>query len=904
MKYHKHIFLSVLLFLITPAFAVDVYDFDSFYSAYKTGSDSNINITSDITANRLIGSSAMSGVNIVASGEAVNGDGFSGFNIGSGGTLSLSAAGSFNTDNGWAVIDKSVNGFYQSLRGGVIFTYGNVDISNSAFANNSAGRGGAVVQQASGSIVNISDSAFVNNISPYGTGAVINGESGSTTNITGSYFQNNTASRYGGAISSSGSVNIESSLFDSNTSASGGALYSMGQTSINSSSFTNNEGTDDVGAVYSSGTLDVSSSLFYNNSGITGGALGIFSIAGEGYTVINNSVFASNQATYGGAIFSWGDLAIIDTSFVNNTAEDSGGAISNSDALNIIASNQNVYFTGNTAGGESNAILSSGGTVKLNAEEGKSIIFNDKITGSGTMLINQEYNFNGQDIGGSGSVVLGQDMSGFSGDVTIDGGTVEVVNNGKFFDAGNLQVNSGVLNLGTSQASVGTASFGASSQLSLEVQDPDNYGALIANNISADDGAILNIMLDSGLLANQDSLQIQLIHSETDMSGSFTLAINNNIYDFSQLTDGWYEIKAKNDIKEDIEEEGGTQDNQDTADAWQDAPAFSSNELTYQVYERLNFLYQNDIEAYISALTALAPTTAPIIQALSLSYMDNFSRMISEDSADKSGYELGNLKLWAYASGHDGYIGKHRIYGKMDAYGFNLGVGAEYELGSWDIGLAYMYQYDNVKSWARVIHAPTNGAGIYAKYNNSGFEWKTSASWFSSFLHETKDVGGIAIHSDPELYTYGVESDVGYDINCGGITFTPRIGARYYQAHRSSSSDDVGQSLSGDDLNSLSSFANLTIEKSFYLMEDFSIVPAIEFGGSYDWLEDNVNNAVNITKYNYNIISDALSKWQANAGLSIKANIGPTVQVQIGTDFIYRNNYKDISGNVRASCKF
>lgn len=904
MRCYKHIFSYVSLFFITPAFAVDVSDFNSFYSAYKTGTDNNINITSDITANRLIGGSSMSNINVSASDVDINGDGFSGFNVGSGEELSFLSAGSFSINNGWVTIDKSVNDFYQSLRGGVIFNYGNVNISNSAFTNNRAGRGGGVVQQTSGSIVNISNSAFSNNNSPYGAGGVINGESGSTTNITGSYFQENMASRYGGAISSSGDINIESSLFNGNTSDSGGAVYSMGQASINNSYFTNNEGTGDVGAVYSSGSLDISSSLFYNNSGVTGGALGVFSIPGEGYTVIKDSVFAFNKAAYGGAIFSWGDLAIIDTSFVNNTAEDSGGAISNSDGLNIIASNQNVYFTGNTAAGESNAILSSGGTVKLNAEEGKSITFNDKITGSGTMLINQQYNFNGQDIGGAGSIVLANDMSDFSGDVTIGGGTVEVVNEGKFFDAGNLQVDSGTLNLGTSQASVGTASFGASSQLSLEVQAPDNFGALIANNIIADDGAVLNIVLDNGLLEDEDSLQIQLIHSDTDISGGFTIAINDNLYDFSQLTDGWYEIKPKKDIKEDIEEEGGTEDNQDTADAWQDAPAFSSNELTYQVYERLNYLYQNDMDAYLNALTALAPTNAPIMQALSLSYMDNFSRMISEDISDKSGYAVGNLKLWAYSSGHSGYIGKNRKYGEMDAYGFNLGVGAEYDLADWDIGLAYMYQYDNVKSWARVIHAPTNGGGIYAKYNNNGFEWKTSASWFASLLQETKDVGGIAIYSDTELYTYGIESGVGYDIVHKGITLTPKIGARYYQVHRSSSADDVGQVLAGDDLNSLSSFANLTIKKSFYLTEDFSIVPAVEFGGSYDWLEDSVNNVVNITKYNYNIVSDALSKWQMNASISIKANIYQKLQMQVGADFIYRDNYKDISGNIRAAYKF
>jgi CSLREA domain-containing protein len=161
---------------------------------------------------------------------------------------------------------------------------------------------------------------------------------------------------FGGAISSSGTLTVESSTFSGNWSAGdGGAIGAIGGTvTIRNSTFSGNSAVKQGGAIASSATLTIANSTFSANSaGSRGGA--IYSGDGQGL-IIENSTFSSNSASEsGGAIYSDRALTIANSTFSGNSARrGGGGAIYSDRALTI----ENSSFFSNSAWGSGGAIHS------------------------------------------------------------------------------------------------------------------------------------------------------------------------------------------------------------------------------------------------------------------------------------------------------------------------------------------------------------------------------------------------------------------------------------------------------------------------------------------------------------------------------------------------------------------
>ncbi|MCD8024366.1 MAG: hypothetical protein LUE64_02400 [Candidatus Gastranaerophilales bacterium] len=170
-------------------------------------------------------------------------------------------------------------------------------------------------------------------------------------------------------------------------------------------------------------------------------------IYNSGTLVIQNGEFSENSATDGGVIYNTESATIIDSNFTDNTASSNGGAIYNaaSGTLNIISDSSDVTFSGNTANGSSNAIYNEG---TLNINSASTVTFDDSISGSGTININDDLTYtdaNGdtQIASTSGTIVLNTDMSDYTGDVTLNGGTLQLTSSGVMFAADTFTVSGG-----------------------------------------------------------------------------------------------------------------------------------------------------------------------------------------------------------------------------------------------------------------------------------------------------------------------------------------------------------------------------------------------------------------------------------------------------------------------------
>ncbi|ADC47940.1 adhesin-like protein [Methanobrevibacter ruminantium M1] len=198
-------------------------------------------------------------------------------------------------------------------------------------------------------------------------GGAVYVESAATLNANNAEFNENTATYRGGAIWSTGTVNVKDSSFDNNNITyrarnvdnGGAAIFNNGTLNVDHSNFTN----DLVGYVVRTGDT--------NSPQLIDGI-----ILSSGVAVINNSHFENNSGTYGGAITavpiaSLGStatsLTVENCEFINNLAYCGAGISINADGNGKTTySIKNSTFIGNNATGVgSTGSTSAGGAISI-----------------------------------------------------------------------------------------------------------------------------------------------------------------------------------------------------------------------------------------------------------------------------------------------------------------------------------------------------------------------------------------------------------------------------------------------------------------------------------------------------------------------------------------------------------
>ncbi len=338
--------------------------------------------------------------------------------------------------------------FYKNtvdLNGGAIFNgiSDSLTIEDSKFYSNSAGteeiegnegRGGAIYIDQTGPI-SIDNVEFLVNTATRSGGAIYNSESESLT-IENSKFTQNVATVNGGAIHNSDTLTITETQFTQNEAEYGGAIYDNGkEIEITGSDFISN--TADVGgAIYlevSDGSLTITGSTFLQNiANNNGGAISTY-----GTSEIKSSQFTGNTATTaGGAVYNTGELTITDTSFSLNKATSEtdgvGGAIANYGNGKITIEGSSTFSNNEALNG--GAISNTGGSISLEsarftdneATHGGAIVnYAGTITISGTRFLENSATSGGAIYNDGGTLEI-SDSSRFSENSATDGGVIYV----------------------------------------------------------------------------------------------------------------------------------------------------------------------------------------------------------------------------------------------------------------------------------------------------------------------------------------------------------------------------------------------------------------------------------------------------------------------------------------------
>ena len=307
------------------------------------GDDTNVNGDLDITDDLVIQGAGAAATGIDANGALTASRALQTLGGMPAPTLSLS---------GLTVHDGTVTG-----NGGGISASGNVNLTDSAVSDNSAGGVG-------GGGVFASDVATL-------TGTTVSGNTATTASsdgggvwadqvaLTTSTVRDNISGDQGGGVYTFTDVDLTNSTVSGNTAATqAGGVYEGGGGTVTDSAVTGNTAGTFGGGLVGAPTELTGSTLQDNTAGTVGGGL-------WGPAEITNSTVNRNEAgTDGGGVFTdFFDLTVSRSTIAGNDALDDGGGVFYTTNFTFNLTNSTV--SGNSANGDAGGINTADGTINL-----------------------------------------------------------------------------------------------------------------------------------------------------------------------------------------------------------------------------------------------------------------------------------------------------------------------------------------------------------------------------------------------------------------------------------------------------------------------------------------------------------------------------------------------------------
>ena len=869
----------------------------------------------------------------------------------SGGAIYNSENGTIGTITGDFIGNYvSSSGTVSYASGGAVYnskgTIGDITgdfIGNHASSSDSAG-GGVVYNSENGTIGTITGDFIGNYVSSSffaSGGAVYN--YGTIGNITGDFIGNYASSvsgnAQGSAIYNEGTIGDITGDFIGNSSSSnsyspyytyyarGGAIYNertIGNITGDfignhaSSEYVSDEYANGGGAIYNYITIgDITGDFIGNHaSSVHGDTYGgaiyngryfgtIGNITGD---FIGNHASSENGEAKGGAIYNPGTIGDITGDFIGNYAssengEAKGGAIYNSGTITITGystfTDNYVEVNGKKT---SNAIYNEG-TINFN---GTNIVVNDAITGeNGTINIASSSN---------GMTTFNNSVSGNT--VNLEKGTLNLKNGSELANVENFVANSGVLNVGDQTISLKNATFNDGSTLAINVKS-DGNGLLKADNLIVNGGQ-LKATLGQGIVED-GSKTVTLLESGTGFTNNFTDVMENNMYVFEKADKaGDYIISLAKTAAEVSKENGGTQNNAETAKGWVDGNKFEQGSVSAGIADKLADLAQNDAKGFNEALSALAPEDTPEVRTNSVNHnTEMFRAVVShlDDVSKKSQYGLSSgdvvdgVSIWAKAFGNHAKVDNtSKAYGfKSDGYGATLGIEKQLN-NAFKVGLGYSYFYNDVDGFMRDSDVNTHTGFVYGEYRQNDWYTNAIASYGYSKYDENKHVAGDVYKAKYDVDNIGAQVMTGYNASVAKVDVTPEAGLRYNNIHRDNYVDSAGQAVKAETMDVMTAVAGLKVGKdlvSCFGLHEVYWRPEARLAATYDLISDKENAVVSLSNGSgYVVKGQRLNRFGVEAGAGVIFYLSPDVESSVGYEGKFRSHYQDHTGYVSAKYKF
>lgn len=778
-------------------------------------------------------------------------------------------------------------------------------------------------------------------------------------NNGGLYLPEETSSNVtisGGKITMNGNTEIDTSKGD--ITISGGEINLKDASSIKTrggninisdgtitTSYTGN-GDGEVMSLIADGNVEISGGTVNLNSTTMAAFGGKMNITGGNITLKGTS---TNEVSL------WSAAGDLDISGADTVINMQGHADMDSidDRLNVgIHTKNNINITDatiNISGTENE--IGAEGSINLNnatlnvADAGEVLVSNSADKKQGTLnlnggLINLGGTINGN-VNGNGNLCFRNAAATVSGNVSGSNLAFETDHSlskavsGTIGDLASLSVNKGTLtydkqtgtignlnvagglDIGTNTVNATAVDFKDNSKLALRVAAADNYGKINADNITIGDKTTMNVTLDNGVVGNGKTSEFKFLNGT--VNGDFTNKIaENNRYAIEWTEDGSLNITGTATASDVVNEAGGSTNNAKTAEAWDSLTSSSTASAGAKaVASVLNDLSQNNEQAYVEALTAVAPEVAPMVQKTQTETANQVFGAVSTRltggsvSTGGEGMSSGDNIFERAAMWVQGLFNHSKLDDTSKAKGFDAdtnGIAFGFEKFMTDdvkAGIGYAYSNTDIDGFKRDTDVDTHTAILYGEYKPSNWYVNGIATYGWSDYDESKNVAGIKVNADYDVETFGLQAMTGYDMNIKGINVTPETGLRYVHIKQDAYKDSADQRVSANDSDILTGVIGAKVSKSWELSNGMTVKPEARIAATYDLFNDDVNSVVTLANGSaYAVDGEALDRFGMEFGAGVTAEFNDNVELSLGYEGKFREDYQDHTGLINAKYKF
>lgn len=563
-----------------------------------------------------------------------------------------------------------------------------------------------------------------------------------------------------------------------------------------------------------------------------------------------------------------------------------GGTINVTGKQAEISSSKNVNINGGTiniAEGSTLGIYGGNDQTPTTAQLGSAAILN--ISGTLDTSLN-----------GNGTINFNSNSGKITGDVNMTSG--------------------GVMNVGLNNAVIdGDATFNSGSTLKLEIADGGN-GSLQAANITGKEGSKLALNITKKMEIGQTLEDVALLKGNVD--NHFTNEISNNRYKVTSEDGKNFDITYENSASDVVADAGGSANNAQTAEAWDTLAQSSTTSANAKaVASVLNDLSQNNEQAYVAALTAVAPEVAPMVQKTQTETANQVFGAVSTRltggsiSTGGEGMSSGDNIFERAAMWVQGMFNKSKLDDTSKAKGFDadsagVALGIEkFVTDDTKVGIGYAYTNTDIDGFMRSTDVDTHTAILYGEYKPSNWYVNGIATYGWSDYSEDKSVAGVGVKADYDVETFGLQAMTGYDMNVNGLGFTPEVGLRYVHIKQDAYKDSADQKVSGNDSDILTGVIGAKVSKSWELSNGMNIKPEARIATTYDLFNDDVNSVVTLANGSaYAVEGEALDRFGMEFGAGVTAEVNDNVELSLGYEGKFRQDYQDHTGLINAKYKF
>ncbi len=508
-------------------------------------------------------------------------------------------------------------------------------------------------------------------------------------------------------------------------------------------------------------------------------------------------------------------------------------------------------------------------------------------------------------------------------DKEINGGASSVVvGEGATLDIGTNALHSG----GYKGVDGEGVHFKDNSTLAFTVTDKDTYGKIHANYVNiSENGTNLNMTLNSAALAKGETATFKLFNgadsAEAEVDGKFANLSQNSRYEFVDNGDGTFEVTSVGSATDAVVDAGGSANNAGTAEAWDSISASTSSPVAAAVTEKLAQLSNStdaaEQKAYVDALTAVAPEVAPMVQKTQTETANQVFGAVSTRltggsiSTGGEGMASGDSIFKRGAMWVQGLFNKSKLDDTSKAKGFDadssgIAFGAEkFVTDDTKVGIGYAYTNTDIDGFMRDTDVDTHTAILYGEYKPSNWYVNGIATYGWSDYEESKSVAGVGVKADYDVETFGLQAMTGYDMNINGLGITPEAGLRYVHIKQDAYKDSADQRVSANDSDILTGVIGAKVSKNFELSNGMNIKPEARIAATYDLFNDDVNSVVTLANGSaYAVDGEALDRFGMEFGAGVTAEVNDNVELSLGYEGKFREDYQDHTGLINAKYKF